>query len=1002
MIHTPAEHHSSTGDVERSIGEVRHKMETFLRNEPTTPSRAAHAMMQAHNHVARVGGYSPSQWALGHSENANESIPALCAQGTPGHAMAETLRLRLDAEHLHSKLSAAAKISRAMNSRAKPTKQFLPGDLVYYLRHKPPRRAPANRDVDVVRLRIARWYGPAKVLASETRVDDTGTSRMAASVIWLVSGGRLLKVHGDQLRHSSERERLIANATDTLATPWTFSMLSTTLEKGAFEDLTTSRAERFERKRRQIFRPSLPQLLQEPPPQVDEPMHEPQEGEDEFSGSEELIPEGELRGEPAAHPDDTDELDVERLLHDPQYMPLRPLPPPESSTASHEERRRAFKKARKNHEMADRPLHVQYPPGPSEAAMWCSEESHHFVLGVTIDCPSSEEEWRKILKDPKKFTAKSIQKGAEVSWAKLNPTQRKAMAEAKSLEVDSWITNKVCEKAGFNVPKHRLMKMRWVLVLKSTDNPSKVKAKARIVILGYSDPDGEFLDKAAPTLARRSRQMVLNYACFRRWRTLKADARAAFLQGSESQRHRDVFAIPVEELGNSMNVSKGETVRLLRAAYGLVSAPRERYRDVHAIATSCSMRRLKCEPCVWIYVDAKGVTQGLIGSHVDDFIVTGNESCEGWLEVLKKFHSSLSWSPWEVDPYTHCGVVVHQNQDYSFNLDHSEYCKQIKQIDIDKKSEGVTPQELSQARAVLGAVQWRVTQTGPQHAAKLSLLQSLLPTSMNSKDVLHQINKLVRETYSQRGLSVKVEQLDAWDSSDLILIGWADAAVANRPSLASTGGYAIGLCHKRILEGHRSPVNLISWRSGKLHRTARSSLSAEVQALAEAEQELMYCRALWGELEGGLLDLRTPEQLVKKTAGAMITDAKSLFDSFHKGEGASSAFSLRDKYSALELMSVSESMRRSETALLWVSSDAQLADGFTKPAAQDQIRLFLEKGQQWVVRYDPTFLAAKKKGSKLMTEGGFPPDEELIPDETWGDMIRRQSESSSKIFRPSD
>ena len=207
-------------------------METFLRNEPTSPKRAAHAMMQAHNHVARVGGYAPAQWALGRSESAPESIPLLCSQGTPGHVTQENLHLRLDAEHLHAKLSAEARISRAMNSRSKPVKQFLPGDLVYYQRHKVPRRAPANLDVDAPRMRIARWYGPARVLACETRVDDQGTSRTASSVVWLVNAGRLLKAHGDQLRHCSEREFLIANATNVMAMPWTFSMLSSSLDQG--------------------------------------------------------------------------------------------------------------------------------------------------------------------------------------------------------------------------------------------------------------------------------------------------------------------------------------------------------------------------------------------------------------------------------------------------------------------------------------------------------------------------------------------------------------------------------------------------------------------------------------------------------------------------------------------------------------------------------------------------------------------------------------------------
>ena len=595
-----------------------------------------------------------------------------------------------------------------------------------------------------------------------------------------------------------------------------------------------------------------------------------------------------------------------------------------------------------------------------------------------------------------------MQKGCEVAWHKLNPEQRRAMGEAKRLEVDSWLTNKVVARAGFEVPRSRLMKMRWVLVFKSVEDPNsvgKVKAKARIVVLGYSDPDGENLDKAAPTLARRSRQLLLNLATHRRWRTLKADVKAAFLQGSESQRSRDVFAVPVEELGQSLNMKKGEAVRLLRAAYGLVSAPREWYRDVDKIAThECGMHRLVCEPCIWLCKDSHGVVQGAIASHVDDFIVTGNEGNELWMETLNTFHRALNWSPWEPDPYIHCGVEVHQQANFGFNLSHEQYASQIKQIDIDKTCAHVTPSELSQAKAVLGAIQWRVSQTAPQHAAKLSLLQSMLPHGKESKDVLHQINKLVREVYAQRGLSVKVQQLEAQQDSDLVMIGWSDAAVANRPDLSSTGAYVVGLCHKQILSGIRSPVNLVAWRSGKLRRTARSSLSAELQALGEAEQEVMFCRALWSELLGYPFDPRAPEKSTKMVKSALVIDAKSAFDAFHKGDGASAAFSLKEKYSASELLAIRENMVRQDTSLLWVSSEAQLADGLTKSAAQDQFRLFMLRGQCWNVKYDPQFVAAKKKPKIETVDLDGMSEEELSPDCTWCEFLQRRISVRQKLF----
>ena len=61
LLQVPAAHHQATGDVERMVGELRHKIELFLRSEDVPPRIAVYAMTTAHNHMARIGGFAPSQ-----------------------------------------------------------------------------------------------------------------------------------------------------------------------------------------------------------------------------------------------------------------------------------------------------------------------------------------------------------------------------------------------------------------------------------------------------------------------------------------------------------------------------------------------------------------------------------------------------------------------------------------------------------------------------------------------------------------------------------------------------------------------------------------------------------------------------------------------------------------------------------------------------------------------------------------------------------------------------
>ena len=202
ILPVPAEHHESTGDVERNIGMLKLRMEKFLRGTETSSQRAAYAMVCAHNNGARVGGYAPCQWAFGRFTEGLDNLAALTAQGDPEHVMAQNLALRQQAERTYSVMRAKAKISRALNTRAVPSTVF-PGDLVYYQRYKVPADRPAHELVDLPRMRTARWYGPGRVLATETRSLEEGGVRLPSRIIWIVSQGRLKKVHGDQLRHGA-------------------------------------------------------------------------------------------------------------------------------------------------------------------------------------------------------------------------------------------------------------------------------------------------------------------------------------------------------------------------------------------------------------------------------------------------------------------------------------------------------------------------------------------------------------------------------------------------------------------------------------------------------------------------------------------------------------------------------------------------------------------------------------------------------------------------------
>ena len=151
----------------------------------------------------------------------------------------------------------------------------------------------------------------------------------------------------------------------------------------------------------------------------------------------------------------------------------------------------------------------------------------------------------------------------------------------------------------------------------------------------------------------------------------------------------------------------------------------------------------------------------------------------------------------------------------------------------------------------------------------------------------------MRELYGQRDIiGFNIYDLKAEDPNDLVAVAWSDAALANRVDLSSTGGMVIGFVHRKMVdEGQRGHVNVISWGSSKLRRVCRSSLAAETQALAEAEQELMFMRTQWREILGDDVNLADRAETAKKVRGVLVTDAKALYDSVQQGNLPS--FSIR-------------------------------------------------------------------------------------------------------------
>ena len=149
---------------------------------------------------------------------------------------------------------------------------------------------------------------------------------------------------------------------------------------------------------------------------------------------------------------------------------------------------------------------------------------------------------------------------------------------------------------------------------------------------------------------------------------------------------------------------------------------------------------------------------------------------------------------------------------------------------------------------------------------------------------------------------------------------------------------------------------VLDWRSFQLPRVARSSLNAETQAAASAADALEYATTFWGLLGDPTTDLLATELRVRRPS-VLAVDAKSLYDALKRESVVSGATCTR---SAVQQLVLKQTLQVTGTPIRWVSSERQLADGLTKPAAR---QLFADRlrSQKYRLVHDSSYTAAKKK-----------------------------------------
>lgn len=810
----PAEAHWGISHVERSIQCTKSIMTKLATEEPTiTPEEALSEALRVENEREIVRGFSPAQHALGRApdlqgrftENHLQEVPNVLCENATGEFQRNVKRMKT-AEQAMSEFVHNDRINRAKNTRSYQPEMFHPGDLVFVWRVQNRGSAAAGR--------TGGFTGPARVLATETRVTEEGTYR-PGSAVWLIRGSRLIKANPRQLRRASVREELTEELVNPPNLPWTTTTLAEGLGERQYDDVTDD---------------------------------VPDDMEFERSVDEEMVPLRRVRRKRNVPPNH-----VPFPSAVPEEMEVGDFVGNETGHGETEVCHSYYAECFWNTEGSA--VEIEIPiPDSKRGRRYMAENFESFL------------------------SAQLRRRGVEVSERHMNEDELQQMRLAKHEEVKKFIGADALQVLPIHLqPRKELaMKMRWVLTWKRGETGDKT-AKARCVVLGYMDPNYEHRQTMAPTMSRTTRQVMLAVASAHSMRVAKGDVSGAFLQGRSYQHDAyviptDEICDALQLAHGSVTKLKRACYGLVDAPlewYLTVSDFLVSIGFVKCVTDPCCFKFVDNEQRL------VGLISGHVDDFLFCGRPNCNRWKQLCSQIQEKFkwgtweYDSFVQCGVKIEKTPSGGFSLSQAQYIDDVMEISVSSERRRE-----PKSWTTDSEKTKLRAALGAVSWCAQQSSPHMSAAVSLFLSQIRDSTVATMI--EVNKMIYKLKCHRKHCLLIH--GGLRVDDMLVAGWADAAAQNRPDGKSTQGIFVGITSKRLLQGEMCPVSPMVWQSSKIERQCRSPGAAESLAAINCEDSMYAVRLQLFELLGNQVNVRKTETQVAKIDAVLVTDSTNVYD----------------------------------------------------------------------------------------------------------------------------
>lgn len=469
---------------------------------------------------------------------------------------------------------------------------------------------------------------------------------------------------------------------------------------------------------------------------------------------------------------------------------------------------------------------------------------------------------------------------------KVNVCEKEEQAKLCELEkLKEFETYTVVENTG-----QECISTRWVITEKGDGTK-----KARLVARGFEET--QKVQSDSPTVSKSLIRVFFTFCSTLCWLVKSIDVKSAYLQGKPLE--RQVFIKPPKGYEDPNKVWK-----LNKCLYGLNDGARNFYLSVKKFLLQCGCKVSNLEPAVFVY-QTQGKIQGLIVSHVDDFLYGGTLEFND--KVIKPLVERYKASRQVAGRFQYVGLSVEQCQSL-IKVEQNKYAHDlsVEGIPLNKgEDRELNSEEYTTFRKLVGQINWLVNGTRPDLAFQMIELSTKFNCAKLShlKLAIKAVRKVKSECIVNVFPKLRLEE-------GLSFVVFTDASLGNLNGADSCGGHVVFMTDKY---GNSS---VISWHSGKIKRVVRSTLAAETMALLAGLEESIYLRHVVKFCTGLELPILA------------IVDNKSLVQSI------GTTHLVEEKKLRIDICAVKEMIEKDCVTVKWVPGNKQLANCLTKGGAE--------------------------------------------------------------------